>query len=493
MNSSPSITISGLLLLLTISGAKAQQLPTILGSIISCTNDLTLAGTDFEINFNAVLYALSSNASESDYANGFSSVARGSSNQVYGFFLCRGDLSHDSCRACVVNGTQHINPPGCPYGFHNFIVWYEECTVSVSHQPFGSNRMNDSSYAQNSGNASDPVAFNTLLNETLSNLFQSTAYCQLVGRRFAVRKANFIASQPFLYTLAQCTPDLNPSDCFSCLQMAAKGISRGNRRARFLLRSCNLWYDDHAFYNETAVALLFTMAPPPSSSPLPSPKGKTSTATTIVAIVVSVGVTVVIFLILWCLNRRATRRNEAAICSTRFQNLQVLPSILHPGKPHAVCLFSYMLTLDMTLGSQVQIRRIPEDSEGDFQSSVKNRVLPVQQPDGHLVRLVPLPRRPCFLPRGLNHHPLLLARDSPFSSAVSTSAPELSSTVSPKPSGCSSSAAFSSVLVSDSLISETWKLVEHPWKNLLQRKYLHPPHHLLRFSALQLYPPMGKK
>ncbi|KAK4796976.1 hypothetical protein SAY86_029302 [Trapa natans] len=447
MNSSPSITISGLLLLLTISGAKAQQLPTILGSIISCTNDLTLAGIDFERNFNAVLFALSSNASESDYANGFSSVARGSSNQVYGFFLCRGDLSHDSCRACVVNGTQQINPPGCPYGFHNFIVWYEECTVSVSHQPFGSNRMNDSSYAQNSGNASDPVAFNTLLNETLSNLFQSTAYCQLVGRRFAVRKANFIASQPFLYTLAQCTPDLNPSDCFSCLQMAAKGISRGNRRARFLLRSCNLWYDDHAFYNETAVALLFTMAPPPSSSPLPSPKGKTSTATTIVAIVVSVGVTVVIFLILWCLNRRATRRNEAAICSTQFQNLQVLPSILfvNNGREYVAAMGDLIFGYDIGISGA-------EDSEGDFQSSVKNRVLPVQQPDAHLVRLVLLPRRPCFLPRGLNHHPLLLARDSPFSSAVSTSAPELSSTVSPKPSGCSSSAAFSSVLVPDSLI-----------------------------------------
>lgn len=144
--------------------------------------------------------------------------------------------------------------------------------MSISYQSFRSTIREALYLQQESGIASDPMAFNTLLNETLSSLIQRTANSQLVGRKFAVQRATFTASQP-LYTLAQCTPDLNPTDCLMCLQMAAEVLHRGNRSARYLKPTCNLWYDDHAFYNETAVALLPPIAPPPSS-PVTGHQGK---------------------------------------------------------------------------------------------------------------------------------------------------------------------------------------------------------------------------
>lgn len=91
-------------LLLAISGAEAQLWPTFIDHF--CTNDTFSANSTYKRNLDTVLSALSSNTS--DYVRGFTSVERGSSDRIYGLLLCRGDQSPDSCRACVLDGTQRI-------------------------------------------------------------------------------------------------------------------------------------------------------------------------------------------------------------------------------------------------------------------------------------------------------------------------------------------------------------------------------------------------
>ncbi|OWM83518.1 hypothetical protein CDL15_Pgr012999 [Punica granatum] len=113
------------------------------------------------------------------------------------------------------------------------------------------------------------TSFNKLLEVTLEALIPKAANGQLAGKKFAVNRTSFTASQP-LYTLAQCTPDLMAADCNKCLQAAAAvdKLPRGKGGAMSFLQSCNIRYGNYSFYNETAVAQLL---PPPPASPPPIP------------------------------------------------------------------------------------------------------------------------------------------------------------------------------------------------------------------------------
>ncbi|PKI34493.1 hypothetical protein CRG98_045115 [Punica granatum] len=128
-----------------------------------------------------------------------------------------------------------------------------------------------------------------------------------------------------LYTLAQCTPDLTPTDCTMCLQTGAGVLLRGSHGARYFNPSCTIRYETYVFYNETAVALLLPPPPAPAPQPPPSlvprPKGRKISTAVIIALVTPIGVTVMVFIILCCLKRRrAAKRLYAASVGNDITN-----------------------------------------------------------------------------------------------------------------------------------------------------------------------------
>lgn len=132
----------------------------------------------------------------------------------------------------------------------------------------------------NTANISNPTPFNSLLEDTLSNLLPRAANGVSAGKKFAAERVNFTALQP-LYTLAQCTPDLTTADCRQCLQRAVSSLPRGRAGARCFNPSCSIRYETYVFYNETAVALLSPPAPspapgngPPAPVLVPRPSGE---------------------------------------------------------------------------------------------------------------------------------------------------------------------------------------------------------------------------
>jgi len=68
--------------------------------------------------------------------------------------------------------------------------------------------------------------------------------------RFSTKEANLSHSQT-LYALAQCTQDLSPQNCRTCLAEAIEMLPTCCDRkqgARVKFPSCNIWYEMYPFY-----------------------------------------------------------------------------------------------------------------------------------------------------------------------------------------------------------------------------------------------------
>ncbi|GMY37060.1 cysteine-rich receptor-like protein kinase 10 [Fagus crenata] len=100
-----------------------------------CSNETTFKpNSNYQSNLNHLLSSLTSNATrESGYYN--ATAGQSPDTTVYGLFLCRGDVSTDSCQTCVATATKEIVEQYCPVG-KVAVIWYEECMLRYSNQSF---------------------------------------------------------------------------------------------------------------------------------------------------------------------------------------------------------------------------------------------------------------------------------------------------------------------------------------------------------------------
>ncbi|XP_050212569.1 cysteine-rich receptor-like protein kinase 10 [Mercurialis annua] len=299
-----------------LTGAQSDP-ATYLYHICSNTTAFTPNST-YQSNRNLLFTALTSNASR---PIGFYSVSTGRDpDDVYGSFLCRGDVSPDACRSCVTLATQET-VERCPIE-KKVIVWYDQCLLRYDNQSFFSR--NDESpvvYLWNTQNVSgtDPGRFNTLLAGDMRAAATAAAGAPSGAKKFAVREANISAFQT-LYSLVQCTPDLSTSDCSLCIQAAISQLPsccNGKQGGRVLSPSCNIRYEIYSFYNSTALkppplppSPPPPILPPPPPSPETEGKGGISTV-----VIVAIVVPIVVFLVLFCLGccflkRRAKKKYD---------------------------------------------------------------------------------------------------------------------------------------------------------------------------------------
>ncbi|KAM6601487.1 hypothetical protein CsatA_021096 [Cannabis sativa] len=247
----------------------------------SCPNTTTFAPNSiYQTNLNNLLSSLSSNAT-SEFHN--TSAGEGSPSPVYGHFLCRGDVNTTACRDCVTFAVKDILKR-CPVEKET-VIWYDECQLRYSNRPFfGTVYTRPGVYLLNSGD-----------------------------KKFATKDNNFNGFQR-LYTLAQCTPDLNASGCSTCLTDAIGSLPiccSGKLGGRVLFPSCNVRYEVYPFYNQNS-----TTPSPPTAQPTPAPPSFTSSsngqgkisARTIIAIVVPIVVAILLFILGFCfLTKRAKK------------------------------------------------------------------------------------------------------------------------------------------------------------------------------------------
>uniref|UniRef100_M8C7I5 Gnk2-homologous domain-containing protein n=1 Tax=Aegilops tauschii TaxID=37682 RepID=M8C7I5_AEGTA len=157
---------------------------------------------------------------------------------VYALALCRGDTNASACAACVTTAFQDAQQL-CAFN-KDASVFYDLCLLHFSNQNFlpdTDGRGNQSIFQTDARNVSAPTvvfdnAVGVLLNATADYASSNSS------KRFATGEEMFDRGGiPAIYALVQCTPDLAPAACRSCLgdiiQMMPKYLSGGRAEGLF--------------------------------------------------------------------------------------------------------------------------------------------------------------------------------------------------------------------------------------------------------------------
>ncbi|GMP75302.1 hypothetical protein CsSME_00032449 [Camellia sinensis var. sinensis] len=201
----------------------------------------------FQSNLKNLLYSLSSNSSVSNFYN---TTTGNDQDRVFGLFLCYNFVSKDDCKNCIESASQDIQTL-C--GNRNeAVVWEENCQLRYANESFfGHLDVTGNIWKDNKQNVSgDELGrFSSVVNDTLHNLSRLAAFNPSYGM-YATGVVNFTDTET-IYALVQCTTDLSPDDCNTCLEIAIANTSNccsESRGARLLSPSCYLRYEFYAFY-----------------------------------------------------------------------------------------------------------------------------------------------------------------------------------------------------------------------------------------------------
>ncbi|KAK7366503.1 hypothetical protein VNO80_08494 [Phaseolus coccineus] len=294
----------------------------------SCSGGNTTANSAYQLNLGTLLSSLSSNAS-TEFSN--NTVGTSSSDRVYGLFMCRGDVPSTLCHQCVFNATRRLRSE-CSLA-KQAVIWYDECTVRYSNRSFFSTvDIRPRIALLNTANISNQESFMTLLFRTINTTADEAANFPMGVKKYATKEATISGFQS-LYCLAQCTPDLSPRDCRSCLSGVIGDLPwccQGKQGGRVLYPSCNVRYELYPFYRQA------TPAPSPSPSPplLPPPTSANSqggggiSAGTIVANLVPISVALLLLIVGICfLSRRARKKPGSVMEGKNVDDITTVESL----------------------------------------------------------------------------------------------------------------------------------------------------------------------
>ncbi|XP_039169818.1 cysteine-rich receptor-like protein kinase 25 [Eucalyptus grandis] len=226
----------------------------------ACPNTtLFTPNSAYQSNLNTLLSSLSSAAA--DGADGFANatVGQNSPDQLYGLFLCRGDVNTATCSDCVATGKQDILQR-CP-NQRVSVIWYDECMLRYSDGSIYSVMEQVPSFKMyHTRNITNLTQFMLVLGETMDDI---TARASVVHTRLdGVR----VQHMP---------PGGN------------RGPPTGEARWEVVHPSCSMRFELYPFYNASAMAAL---VPPPSylhSPPAPVTRRKALQSSTIYNITAS--------------------------------------------------------------------------------------------------------------------------------------------------------------------------------------------------------------
>ncbi|KAL9346837.1 hypothetical protein Peur_061690 [Populus x canadensis] len=249
-----------------------------------CSNNSNYsANSTFQNNLQILMSSVRSNASVSKLYN----TSTGNDlDRIYAQYMCINYITNDSCSTCITAASQDIMQV-CP-GDKEAVVWEELCQLRYSNQSFlGHLDVSGNIALDNIKDVENPKQFRLVVNETLSDLTKQVAF-NASANMYATRQAAFTNTET-LYALVQCSTDLSPDDCNTCLRVAMENISSccdASRGGRVLSRSCYLRYELYAFYEGAN-----------ESSKIPVP-GKSNRRKTWIIIILTVAAALLVVVIL---------------------------------------------------------------------------------------------------------------------------------------------------------------------------------------------------
>jgi hypothetical protein len=204
----------------------------------------------YQANIQSLADTLPKNASAS--TDLFATASLGSiPNIVYALALCRGDTNASACESCVANAFTDAQQL-CAYN-KGATVFYDPCILRYDNTNFLNSNSNGNQLLilHNTQNVTVPFK---VFDAAVAVFVNATAdYAANSSRRFGTVVEGFqnIDSQkPKLYGLAQCTPDMSPADCRSCLgdiiQMGPRHFS-GRQGGRIVGVRCGYRFEQYSF------------------------------------------------------------------------------------------------------------------------------------------------------------------------------------------------------------------------------------------------------
>ncbi|KAI3466599.1 hypothetical protein Pfo_023262 [Paulownia fortunei] len=218
------------------------------------------SNSTYRENLNTLLSSLSSNVD----SNGFYNASAGQNpDTVNAIVLCRADVQLDRCRSCVHNATLELVRV-CP-NQKQAGLWYEFCMLRYSNESiFGTMIDLPTAWFWNPVNVTSPELVMEDLRTLMDDLRGKAANG---GSLRKVAGGNKMAPDfQTIYAMVQCTPDLSPEDCTTCLMASALDLPRCCYRSRgggIYRPSCTLRYDLWPFYNETMLQAPLVPTPSP--------------------------------------------------------------------------------------------------------------------------------------------------------------------------------------------------------------------------------------
>ncbi|XP_068667814.1 cysteine-rich receptor-like protein kinase 10 [Aristolochia californica] len=230
------------------------------------------SGSQYETNLKALLPSLPSNAIRNIETYYNTSIGR-DPDRLYGYAQCMSAATVRSCSACL---NKSITDMGelCPKRKTATIRYYS-CIIHYSDASFIPKTDSDRLlFLPNTANTTQPAIFNRELRSLMKNLAEEAAANS--SRLAWGRTSN--DSFPYLYGLAQCTRDLPPDECFSCLDGTISSIPNcchNKIGAQIYSLICNIRYEINPF---DPVSRLPLLSPPPAFPSSPPNSGSNGEA-----------------------------------------------------------------------------------------------------------------------------------------------------------------------------------------------------------------------
>ncbi|KAG2684201.1 hypothetical protein I3760_10G066200, partial [Carya illinoinensis] len=197
------------------------------------------ANASYASDLTALLDSLSDKASQNI------SFYNDTSNGIYGLFLCRGDVSNDTCHSCVRYASQNIASQ-CSSDT-NAIIWFDQCMLRYSDNNFfGKEQTFPLLLMWNIENVTSPEETNFGILSLMTRLMGEALKTDRLFKADSMQDESGIG-----YGLVQCTRDINDSSCNSCLnelRKASELCCQEKKGWRILGPSCNIRFENYSFF-----------------------------------------------------------------------------------------------------------------------------------------------------------------------------------------------------------------------------------------------------